>query len=99
MKRLSLLVLGIMLLWATFTTPIAYDQATVAASASAFTDTKGHWAEKTINEMVSRGILEGYPDGTFKPDATIKVDQFVKMLVLSYTDLHKMARAAGMLHF
>ncbi len=60
-----------------------------SASKSPFTDIKGHWAEETIVEMVSRGILDGYPDGTFRPDAPVKVDQFIKMLVLSYTDLHQ----------
>ena len=54
-----------------------------------FTDIRGHWAEETIADMVSKGILDGYPDGTFRPDAPVKVDQFIKMLVLSYTDLHQ----------
>lgn len=39
--------------------------------------------------MVDRGILNGYPDGTFKPNDPVKVDQFIKMLVLSYTELHQ----------
>ncbi len=60
-----------------------------SASKSPFTDIRGHWAENTIVEMVSRGILDGYPDGTFRPDAPVKVDQFIKMLILSYTDLHQ----------
>ncbi|MBH5318647.1 S-layer homology domain-containing protein [Paenibacillus sp. GSMTC-2017] len=89
MKRLLLLMIGITLFWASITTPITYEQAAAAASATAFRDTKGHWAEKTIDGMITRGILEGYPDGTFQPNATIKVDQFVKMLILSYTDLHQ----------
>ncbi len=58
-------------------------------SAPIFKDIKGHWAEKTIGNMVDRGILDGYPDGTFKPNSPVKVDQFIKMLVLSYTDLHQ----------
>jgi len=59
------------------------------AGSSPFTDIRGHWAEKTILEMVSRGILDGYPDGKFRPDEPVKVDQFIKMLMLSYTDLHQ----------
>lgn len=60
-----------------------------AQAASVFKDIKGHWAEQTIGDMVERGILDGYPDGTFKPNDPVKVDQFIKMLVLSYTDLHQ----------
>ncbi len=33
-----------------------------------FKDTKGHWAEDTIDEMADKGILNGYPDGTFRPN-------------------------------
>lgn len=58
------------------------------ASLPGFTDVQGHWAEKTIGTMVERGILDGYPNGTFKPNEPVKVDQFIKMLVLSYSDKH-----------
>ncbi|WP_182299140.1 S-layer homology domain-containing protein [Cohnella cholangitidis] len=54
-----------------------------------FKDIKGHWAEKTITEMVAKGILDGYPNGSFQPDQPVKVDQFIKMLILSYSDLHQ----------
>ncbi|RUS46778.1 S-layer homology domain-containing protein [Cohnella sp. AR92] len=62
-------------------------QATVAA-ATTFKDIHGHWAEKTINEMMKKGILDGYPDGTFRPDAPVQVDQFIKMLIVSESDLY-----------
>ena len=35
------------------------------------TDIKGHWAEKHIQKLVHYGIVNGYDDGTFKPDKTI----------------------------
>lgn len=57
--------------------------------ASPFKDVKGHWAEKTINDMVAKEILDGYPNGTFQPNQPVKVDQFIKMLMLSYTTLHQ----------
>lgn len=36
-----------------------------------FSDTKGHWAEKNISYLSEQGILGGYEDGSFKPDAYI----------------------------
>jgi uncharacterized repeat protein (TIGR01451 family)/fimbrial isopeptide formation D2 family protein len=36
----------------------------------------GHWAAGVIAAMKSVGLLEGYPDGTFRPDAQIKRSEF-----------------------
>lgn len=42
-----------------------------------------HWAYMPINEMSDKGILSGYPDGTFGPDKSITRAEFAKILVLS----------------
>ncbi len=34
-------------------------------------DIKGHWAENHIKKLVGYGVVNGYDDGTFKPDKTI----------------------------
>lgn len=39
--------------------------------AKEFKDTKGHWGQKSIERIRSKGILEGYSDGTFLPDKAI----------------------------
>jgi|GEM_PF-3791189 len=44
-------------------------------------DIAGHWAESTIKEAVKRGVASGYPNGIFKPDATITRAEFVMMLM------------------
>ena len=31
-------------------------------------DITGHWAEKDIRRCLERGLLQGYPDGSFQPD-------------------------------
>lgn len=36
-----------------------------------FTDIAGHWAESAISIAAGNGILTGYPDGSFKPDANM----------------------------
>ncbi|MNB72405.1 Cellulosome-anchoring protein precursor [compost metagenome] len=59
-----------------------------ATPSAAFKDISGHWAQKEIETMVTDGILNGYPDGTFRPNEPVQVDQFVKMLILSFSDLH-----------
>ncbi|MGO4547569.1 S-layer homology domain-containing protein [Paenibacillus sp. 2TAB23] len=89
MKRFALIAVMITIFGTVFSSSFTNDQATAAASAPVFKDIKGHWAEKTITNMVKQGILDGYPDGTFRPQEPVKVDQFIKMLVLSYTDLHQ----------
>lgn len=43
-------------------------------------DITGHWAESQIKDFISKGYLNGYPDGTFKPQASIKRVEFVKIL-------------------
>nr|WP_167521217.1 S-layer homology domain-containing protein [Paenibacillus timonensis] len=53
-----------------------------------FKDIRGHWAQKEIESMVTQGILNGYPDGTFRPNEPVQVDQFIKMLILSYSEQH-----------
>lgn len=42
-------------------------------------DINGHWANKEIQEFVSKGYLKGYEDGTFKPDNSITRAEFVRI--------------------
>lgn len=52
--------------------------------AASFSDLqKGHWAYEPIMEMANKGILNGYPDGTFLPDKSITRAEFAKILVLA----------------
>lgn len=34
-------------------------------------DVTGHWAERAIRRAISRGIMLGYPDGSFQPDKLV----------------------------
>ena len=45
-----------------------------------FTDTSGHWAEKYINSAQAKGWIEGYPDGSFKPDQYITRAELVTLV-------------------
>ena len=45
-----------------------------------FSDVEGHWAEKNIRNLYFSGIMNGYPDGTFKPDAPITRAEVAKVI-------------------
>lgn len=45
--------------------------ATVSAASFPDIEKRHSWAEDAIDDMVSRGILKGYTDGTFKPDKAV----------------------------
>lgn len=62
---------------------LVVDQATglPVTDSSNFSDTTGHWAEAQIKQAVSKGIVTGYSDGTFKPNATVTRAEFAVMLM------------------
>jgi hypothetical protein len=45
-----------------------------------FKDIPGHWAVKDIITLKDAGLINGYPDGTFKPENTITRAEFMVML-------------------
>ena len=48
---------------------------------SSFTDISGHWAEEAVNELYRLGVISGYADNTFLPEATITRAEFTVMIV------------------
>ncbi len=51
-------------------------------------DVKGHWAEKNIYRLELENVINGYDDGTFKPENNVTVAEFLKLLVTG-TDYKK----------
>jgi|GEM_PF-50051 len=47
---------------------------------SSFKDTQGHWAADAIATLKASGIINGYLDGTFKPNQNISRAEIVAML-------------------
>lgn len=48
--------------------------------AKAFTDVPANqWYAKAVMTLAGKGVISGYPDGTFKPDASITRAEFVTM--------------------
>ena len=72
MKRIkSRLLAGIL------SVAMAFSVVAVPIKALAATDTNGHWAESAINSWISSGYINGYPDGTFRPNNAISRAEFV----------------------
>lgn len=57
-------------------------------AATLFTDVPS-WAEESVNYLAKEGILNGYPDGTFRPNNPITIEAFVKITLgaLGHTNL------------
>lgn len=54
----------------------------VFASNNSFRDISiNHWAKDSIYELLNKDIIDGYGDGTFRPENVIQVDQFIKLTV------------------
>ncbi len=66
-----------------------------------FTDAQGHWAYEQLSTAVSYGWLNGYPDGTLRPDADITRAEAVAIAnrVLGRTGDAQAAKAGGKLVF
>ncbi|MDK2880889.1 MAG: hypothetical protein PWQ99_664 [Clostridia bacterium] len=43
-------------------------------------DVRNHWALPQVKELLKRGVVSGYPDGTFRPDRMVTRGEFVVML-------------------
>jgi parallel beta-helix repeat protein len=57
---------------------------TVPAPPTGLTDIQGHWAIGFISALVSRGLISGFPDGTYKPEAPITRSQYAAILAKTF---------------
>lgn len=49
---------------------------------AAFSDVpEDHWAAQYINELSSKNVINGYPDGRFGPSDTLTNGQFLKLIM------------------
>ena len=56
----------------------------IVTVAVAFSDVPaGHPYSQAIQTLTDRGIINGFPDGTFNPDGSVLRQQFAKMIVLT----------------
>ncbi|MEK5067172.1 CAP and S-layer homology domain-containing protein [Sporosarcina sp. FSL K6-1508] len=58
--------------------------ATPAAQAASFTDVPpAHWANKAIDNISKRGLINGYPDGTYRLNEPVTRAQAAKVVALA----------------
>jgi len=62
------------------TVPVDISTPVSAKSTQPYTDISSHWAEQDIISMNEAGYINGYEDGTFRPDQNITRAEFVKIL-------------------
>jgi len=56
-----------------------------SAAAFAFSDVSSdHWANSCISRLADANIINGYEDGTFRPEANVTRAEFAKMLCLAF---------------
>ena len=77
MKRVKQVLCGV--LAAALMIPLA--AASPGSGSKSLSDIQGHWAQKEIETAIASGWVDGYPDGTFKPEKTITRAEFTKMLL------------------
>ena len=65
------------------------DYAETSGLKADFSDTKGHWAESYIAAAEDLGFLNGYTDGTFRPDAEVSYAEVIAIILrgLGYVNI------------
>lgn len=60
--------------------PVMQDAWAILQREVPFRDIWGHWAQSDIEKAVERGLLAGFPDGTFRPDQPVTRAQMAVLL-------------------
>ncbi|HIX93784.1 MAG TPA: S-layer homology domain-containing protein [Firmicutes bacterium] len=80
LRKLLAMIMTLCMIIPTLATGAAATDTTTAP----FTDIAGHWAEDTITRWADVGIVNGYPDGTFRPDEFITRAELAKIVTLAF---------------
>ncbi|AFC33148.1 copper amine oxidase domain-containing protein [Paenibacillus mucilaginosus 3016] len=66
-----------------------------AATPAAFSDTRNHWSADAVKWAVGSGIVDGYEDGTFRPNQTVSEPEFLAMLLRAYPSSQLTSTSSG----
>ena len=62
---------------------------TMTSSSARFPDITNHWARPFIEALARRGILNGYPDGKFRPDNSVTRAEFAAIITTTFSKIPK----------
>lgn len=63
--------------------------ATPSMAQSTFSDIQGSWAQSCIVELTQRGIISGYPDGTFRPNNPVNRAEYAAMVGKAFPNVSR----------
>ena len=67
---------------------------TMRAAEDTLYDLFGHWSEPEVRELVELGIINGYPDNTFRPETNINRAELITLVARTYQLIFPTAPAA-----
>lgn len=56
----------------------------LSANSSIFPDLAGHWSAAFVEALARRGVISGFPDGTFAPDSAMTRAQYAAIIAKSF---------------
>ncbi len=56
-------------------------------SSTSFPDIQNHWARPFIEALAQRGIVNGYPDGKFRPDNSVTRAEFAAVVTTAFSQI------------
>ena len=57
----------------------------MVSNSTPFSDIQNHWARLFIEALAGRRILNGYPNGTFRPDNSVTRAEFAAIIAAVFT--------------
>lgn len=64
-----------------------------AQNALGFSDTQSHWANACIDQLKSKNLVRGYPDGRFQPNSTLTRAEFAVLMLNAFPSAEVKRRA------
>ena len=61
----------------------------MVSTSSRFPDINNHWARPFIEGLAKRGILNGYPDGRFRPNNSVTRAEFAAIVTATFSQVTK----------
>ncbi|NEW08695.1 S-layer homology domain-containing protein [Paenibacillus sp. SYP-B3998] len=92
MKKSLNMILVMIFAWVTHASLVSLPKVLSAESSgspvsstktSTFEDLNNHWAKSSVENSFLKGFVDGYEDGTFKPESNVTRAEFIKMVTIA----------------